>query len=302
MVALVDETARLSEDIARLAEENARLRHANLLQQRALLERENAKLQIAATVSLASPGLMSGPPGLDAPPGLESTGLTPRAPPGTFQATWDPVTAANASMAAMIARSVHMGASITSQSTDCHSMTSSLASSSSVMSSATSLMDYGFDFREPVKRDCAEKTTVMLRNIPNNYTRELLIELLDAHGAKPFYNMVYLPIDFASNAGFGYAFVNFMAQQDAEAFMERVQGFRSWSVSSEKVLEATWSSAHQGIESHIARYRNSPVMHASVPDEQRPALFKDGVRIPFPAPTKKLKAPRPRNEAAAVSA
>lgn len=75
--------------------------------------------------------------------------------------------------------------------------------------------------------------------------------------------------------------------------MDRVQGFRSWSVSSEKVLEATWSSAHQGIESHIARYRNSPVMHASVPDEQRPALFKDGLRIPFPAPTKKAQSTPP---------
>jgi hypothetical protein len=298
MVALVDETARLSEDIARLAEENARLRHANLVQQRAMLERENVKLQLAATVNLAAPGLLKGPPGLDAPPGLEAAVQTPRAPPGMFQSTWDPVTAANASMAAMIARSAQIGSSITSQSTDCHSMTSSLVSSSSVMSSAASLMDYGFDFREPVKREFAGKTTVMLRNIPNNYTRDLLIELLDAHGAKPHYNMVYLPIDFASNAGFGYAFVNFVAQQDAEAFMNRVQGFRSWSVSSEKVLEATWSSAHQGIDSHIARYRNSPVMHASVPDDQRPALFKEGVRIPFPAPTKKLKAPRPRNEAA----
>jgi hypothetical protein len=294
MVALVDETARLSDDIARLAEENARLRHANLLQQRALLERENAKLQLAASVSFGAPGLMAGPPGLDAPPGLQQA---PCAPPGSFQAKWDPVTAANASMAAMIARSVRPGASVTSQSTDCHSMTSSLASSSSVMSSAPSLMDYGFDPREPMKRDSVWKTTVMLKNIPNNYTRELLIELLDVHGARPSYNMVYLPIDFASNAGFGYAFVNFVGQQEAEVFMDRVQGFRSWSVSSEKVLEATWSSAHQGIESHIARYRNSPVMHASVPDEQRPALFKDGVRIPFPPPTKKLKAPRPRNEA-----
>jgi hypothetical protein len=287
----------LSEDIARLAEENARLRHANLLQQRALLERENANL--AATVGLAAPGLMAGPPGLDAPPGLEAAVLKPRAPPGMFPSAWDPVTAANASMAAMIARSAQMASSVASQSTDCHSMTSSLASSSSVMSSASSSMDYRFDFRQPVKRDSAEKTTVMVRNIPNNYTRELLIELLDAHGAKPHYNMVYLPIDFASNAGFGYAFVNFVAQRDAEAFMDRVQGFRSWSVSSEKILEATWSSAHQGIESHIARYRNSPVMHASVPDEQRPALFRDGVRVPFPAPTKKLKAPRPRNEATA---
>jgi hypothetical protein len=296
MVAL-NETARLSEDIARLAEENARLRQASLLQQKALLERENAQL-LAASMGLG-PGLggVMGPPGLDAPPGLQAS---PRGPPGSFAGAWDPVTAANASMAAMIAQCARMSGSMASHSTDLDAA-SSLASSS-VFSSAASFMDYGLEreLRPELRPELArpgEKTTVMLRNIPNNYTRTLLLELLDAHGAKPHYNMVYLPIDFSSSAGFGYAFVNFVCQERAEDFMRQVQGFRNWSVSSEKVLEATWSSAHQGIESHIARYRNSPVMHSSVPDEQRPALFQDGVRIPFPAPTKKLKAPRPRNEA-----
>ena len=44
-------------------------------------------------------------------------------------------------------------------------------------------------------------------------------------------------------------------------------------------------------QAHVERYRNSPVMHRSVPDEYEPVIFKNGVRKNFPRPTKKVKAP-----------
>ena len=44
-------------------------------------------------------------------------------------------------------------------------------------------------------------------------------------------------------------------------------------------------------QAHVERYRNSPVMHRSVPDQYKPVIFKDGVRKPFPRATKKVKAP-----------
>ena len=47
----------------------------------------------------------------------------------------------------------------------------------------------------------------------------------------------------------------------------------------------------RGLEAHVERYRNSPVMHRSVPDQYKPVIFKDGVRKPFPRATKKVKAP-----------
>jgi phosphatidylglycerophosphate synthase len=51
---------------------------------------------------------------------------------------------------------------------------------------------------------------------------------------------------------------------------------------------------HKGLGAHIERYRNSPVMHESVPDEYKPAMYTRGVRVPFPPPTKNLRMPRIR--------
>lgn len=44
----------------------------------------------------------------------------------------------------------------------------------------------------------------------------------------------------------------------------------------------------QGLEKHVEKYRNSPVMHDSVGHEARPILIQDGKRVAFPPPTKKI--------------
>ena len=38
------------------------------------------------------------------------------------------------------------------------------------------------------------------------------------------------------------------------------------------------TAQNSSCEAHVERYKNSPVMHKSVPDEYKPAIFKDGVR------------------------
>ncbi|XP_029124667.1 uncharacterized protein LOC109818393, partial [Cajanus cajan] len=78
----------------------------------------------------------------------------------------------------------------------------------------------------PVKVDGGD-TTVMIRNIPSKYTRNMLVDFLDNHclqvnlrdkeaskekGEEPSalaFDFVYLPIDFKSGLNKGYAFVNF---------------------------------------------------------------------------------------------
>jgi len=42
----------------------------------------------------------------------------------------------------------------------------------------------------------------------------------------------------------------------------------------------------------IERYRNSPIMHACVPDAIKPAVYQNGRRAPFLQPTKELELPR----------
>merc|ERR1719313_3040867 len=138
----------------------------------------------------------------------------------------------------------------------------------------------------------AQLTTVMFRNIPNDYSRAMLLELLDSRGFACKYDFAYIPMDFNRNSSLGYAFVNFVSQADAEMAKNQLNGFSDWAVQSQKICQVCWGEPLQGLEAHIERYRSSPVMHNSVPDEFKPIIFKNGVRVPFPAPTKRVRKPR----------
>jgi len=143
-----------------------------------------------------------------------------------------------------------------------------------------------------------DRTTLMFRNLPNNYNRSTLLHMLDSEGFKATYNLVYLPTDFRNFAGFGYAFVNFESHEDARRAKMSFQGFARWRVPSRKTCDVVWSGPVQGLSAHTERYRNSPVMHDSVPDEYKPAVFVDGIRVPFPEPMKRIRPPRVRRNSA----
>merc|ERR1711972_818639 len=113
---------------------------------------------------------------------------------------------------------------------------------------------------------------------------------------------VYLPVDFRTLAPTVYAFLNLASAADAQAFRRHMTGFTSWGPRGMLACSVGWSLPHQGLEAHVARYRNSPLMHKGVPDEYRPVLFRDGHRVPFPPPTKKIKFPRQGTERMLVGA
>ena len=48
-----------------------------------------------------------------------------------------------------------------------------------------------------------EMTTVMLRNIPNRYTQQMLVDELDEVGFALCYDFLYLPMDKATKANVG---------------------------------------------------------------------------------------------------
>jgi len=146
------------------------------------------------------------------------------------------------------------------------------------------------------------RTTVMLRNLPSALSRDTLLQMLDVMGFGGQFDLVYIPVDFSTGAGLGYAFINMTSPANVPRLWEAFNGLSQWCVASDKVCTVSWSDPHQGLQAHIERYQNSPVMHPEVLDEWKPALFMHGVRVEFPNPTKKIKAPKVRNKKSAAAA
>jgi len=177
---------------------------------------------------------------------------------------------------------------------DYDAYSSGMASSTIAASDAESVVSISSGDEDFERRGKA-KTTMMMRNIPNVMTRAMLADLLNDQGFRGSFDFVYLPIDHSTNIGFGYAFVNFTTAHGARLFKDSFHGFSDWSYPCDKTCEVVWSQAHQGLQEHIDRLRNSPVMHESVPEMFKPAIYVNGLHVPFPQPTKKPRAPRIRH-------
>lgn len=149
------------------------------------------------------------------------------------------------------------------------------------------------NLKEVDMADAAPKTTIMLRNIPVEFTRTTVIDFLRSQGFADHITFVYVPMNLRSIGNFGYCFVDFDSMKIAEQCHEQLRGFTRWGVPCEKALEFAWSDT-QGLDAQVARYRDSPLMHESVVDEMKPALFDKGARVTFPSPTKNIRAPRMR--------
>lgn len=141
----------------------------------------------------------------------------------------------------------------------------------------------------------AEPTTIMLRHVPELYTSAELLDLLNRKGFQGLYDFVYLPIDFQNRVNLGYAFVNLLDHAKALHFKNEFEQFLEWGVEGAEAAEITWAHPYQGLEQHIERYRNSPVMHPATPEEYKPMIFFRGQKVLFPAPTRTIKAPKLRN-------
>jgi hypothetical protein len=148
-----------------------------------------------------------------------------------------------------------------------------------------------------VARKPSECTTILFRNLPNNYNGKDVIALLDKQGFKNTYDFVYVPHDFKrlpALVNLGYFFVNFTAHEWAVKSFDFFVGYNDWFSFSTKELSVTWASQTQGLKSLMKRYRNCPVMHDTVPVGCKPMIFKNGELVPI-KPTKKIKQPRFRN-------
>ena len=128
------------------------------------------------------------------------------------------------------------------------------------------------------------RTTVMVRNIPNKYSQQMLLEEVDVNH-KGTYDFFYLPIDFKNKCNVGYCFINFLEPKFITPFVEEFNGQRWKSFNSEKVCAVSYARI-QGKGAMVARFQNSSLLEKE--GEYRPLLFistgpDKGKPEPFPS-------------------
>lgn len=102
-------------------------------------------------------------------------------------------------------------------------------------------------------------TTLMIRNIPNRYSQQDLLEELEELGFAGLIDFVYLPRDKSAKASIGYAFVNFADGASAQRCMDLLPG-HTFSRCGGKGRRAQVSVAHmQGVDANLAHYERSAV-------------------------------------------
>jgi len=145
---------------------------------------------------------------------------------------------------------------------------------------------------------CDAEATLLLRHLPRLLTTQSLMDAMNAEGFQGDYDFCYAPARFESGESLGYAFVNCVSDDAAQRLSTHFAGFISWVGVDERdsmlPCEVEHATGTQGRLANVERYRNSPVMHASVPEDLKPKLLSKGQVVAFPAPTNAIKAPRVR--------
>nr|XP_024397185.1 protein terminal ear1-like isoform X2 [Physcomitrium patens]XP_024397186.1 protein terminal ear1-like isoform X2 [Physcomitrium patens]PNR39818.1 hypothetical protein PHYPA_020098 [Physcomitrium patens] len=134
-----------------------------------------------------------------------------------------------------------------------------------------------------VQTNDTQRTTLMIKNIPNKYSQQMLLSLLDTHCIEcnkrledpnepiSAYDFVYLPIDFKNRCNLGYAFVNFTTVQ-ATMRLYRAFHLQQWEeFNSRKVCHVTYARV-QGRAALEEHFKNS--RFACDTDDYLPLMFR----------------------------
>lgn len=127
------------------------------------------------------------------------------------------------------------------------------------------------------------RTTLMIKNIPNKYTSKMLLAAIDEQH-RGTYNFIYLPIDFKNKCNVGYAFINMTEPVQIIPFYKAFNGKKWEKFNSEKVASLAYARI-QGKAALIAHFQNSSLMNED--KRCRPILFNTegpnaGDQVPFP--------------------
>ena len=115
------------------------------------------------------------------------------------------------------------------------------------------------------------KTTVMMRNIPNRYTCEELLSEVMAAGFDDTFDFFYLPMDFKTKRNRGYGFINFESPDIAQKFVRSFHQRRLLLHPSKKIVEVA-PAVTQGYEANMSKYFKKDLERIKN-DWFRPMLF-----------------------------
>ncbi|KAJ6412413.1 hypothetical protein OIU84_005461 [Salix udensis] len=113
------------------------------------------------------------------------------------------------------------------------------------------------------------RTTLMIKNIPNKYTSKMLLAAIDENH-RGTYDFLYLPIDFKNKCNVGYAFINMVTPAHIISFYEAFNGKRWEKFNSEKVASLAYARI-QGKAALVTHFQNSSLMNED--KRCRPILF-----------------------------
>jgi RNA recognition motif-containing protein len=115
------------------------------------------------------------------------------------------------------------------------------------------------------------RSSLMVRNIPNKYTQQMLLSEFanTGHGSDKM-DFFYLPIDFKNKCNRGYAFVNFVDYKDIIPFFSQYTKCGWKRFNSDKICDITYARI-QGKAAMLKRFENSSLMEKD--DEYRPMVF-----------------------------
>ena len=109
------------------------------------------------------------------------------------------------------------------------------------------------------------RTTIMIKNIPNKFGRDLLLSTIDQN-FKGTYDLFILPTDGNKNKNFGYSFINFTSCYYIPFFYYMFNGKKWSSTNSQKICEITYSKV-QGRDNLVAHYPNKIIHFNAVTNQ-----------------------------------
>jgi RNA recognition motif-containing protein len=134
--------------------------------------------------------------------------------------------------------------------------------STSITSSISTAVSFGresfaeiSDFVARHEVDESMWTTIMIRNIPNRYSPEDLLDELRAFDV----DFMHLPKASKTSANLGYAFVNFSSPMEARTFMEVFAGHQWAKQTNSKKLATLGFAKLQGLQENIDFYRREEI-------------------------------------------